>query len=57
MVLVDDIKGRVRTEKINSYDETKKENGTYLSERKNHKLSTSFQLLLTYLLYLSLNVS
>lgn len=51
------LKGRVRTEKINSYDETKKENGTYISKRKNHKLSTSFQLLLTYLLYLSLNVS
>lgn len=51
------LKGWVRTEKGNAYDKTKKENDTYISERKNHKLSTSVQLLLRYLLYLYLNVS
>ena len=51
------LRGWVRTEKNNSYDKAKKENDTYISERKNLKLSTSAQSLLRYFLYLFLNVS
>lgn len=43
------LKGWVRIEKGNSHDKTKRENDTYISERKNYKLSTSVQLLLRYL--------